>query len=633
VRRALAFLPASALGRVRLIAVLLACASLSGLVYTPDYSSFAHVLLLLPQALLVGALIWMIYNAVSRQERAAARDALLARSGAAMMAAADPEAVFAIATDASIELIENSQGAVVIIAMRDDDGALRIKSAPGLRDDVRDRTLPDAVLERPLAELAALAPGIHGWEIDELIPGRRYRFLGAARGADLSVLDAFRTLSNQVVLAEANLRSHAELDHQANHDALTQLPTRAKFFRELIAAVDAGTPGSVALLNIDLDDFKQINDVYGHQSGDELLVEVAQRVQAAGGEHGLPGRLGGDEFVLLLTGLTDPTEAARTAELLCERLVEPMRLTKATVRVGASIGVALSEEGVRASELSRRADIAMYAAKARGKNRVEVFTAGEHGDVARHRLLEDQLPYALERGEIKVFYQPYVDLHTLDWSGVEALVYWEHPTMGGVSCRELLALAERTGDIAAVTAFFLRTVAREIGAMPGGDHLRIGINLSGRQLYDPRYADAVRDVLDECRIEPSRLYLEIVESEQMDDPRARARLEELASHGVRIALDDFGTGHVSLASLSGFPIHQLKVDATFLTGDPAALDLVLSVADLLGTETLVQGVADSSLFERLRATSAACAQGDHLAPIVTGAGLAELLSAGHGVAS
>ncbi|MFI5936379.1 putative bifunctional diguanylate cyclase/phosphodiesterase [Actinoplanes sp. NPDC051494] len=581
---------------------------------------------LIPQIVLVSVLTRAICTALRRQEVAAARDALVARAGNEVLAAADVTVVHRIARETARHLTDLTPDTAMVVLQRTDEGLLVVNSV-GEIADLAGRVLPDTALTDPAGVLATAAPRMRHWYVEELIDAsERYRVLGGVRRVPEPVIDAFRTLGTQVRLGEASLRSHAELDHQANHDSLTHLPTRAKFFRELIAAVDGDAPGTVALLTIDLDDFKQVNDVYGHAAGDELLLQVAERISAAGHSTGVAGRFGGDEFVLMLTGLTDAAEAERTAELLCTHLVQPMRLTAATVRVGASIGVALTEPGVTASELTRRADIAMYSAKARGKNRVEIFSPGEHGEVARHRTLEDQLPYAIERGEIGSFYQPYLNLGTGEWSGVEALVRWAHPTMGDVNCRELLALAERTGDLSSITAYFLRTVATETAGLPGGARLQIGMNLSAHQLFDPAFAETVLDTLAECGLEPSRLALEIVESEHIDDSRARHQLDRLAAGGVRIALDDFGTGYVSLASLRAFPIHQLKVDATFIAGDPASLDLVLSVGNLLGTETVVQGVTTPEQLDRLHRTTATAAQGPLLAPIMTAAALKDLLT-------
>ncbi|WP_067503639.1 bifunctional diguanylate cyclase/phosphodiesterase [Actinoplanes sp. TFC3] len=582
---------------------------------------------LIPQILLVTALTRAIYAALGRQEQAAAREALLAQAGNEMLAATQVATVHRIALDAGQRLATLSPG-IALLVLTEDESGLRVEAAAGAGvEGLHAQVLPAAVLTDPAEVLSRIAPRILSWNVEQLAT-RSYRLVGGVRPVPEPVINAFRTLGTQVRLAEDSLRSHAELDRQANHDSLTHLPTRAKFFRELITAVDNGAPSSVAMLNIDLDDFKKVNDGYGHAAGDELLVQVARRIEEVGGNNGIAGRMGGDEFVLLLTGVADAAGTVKMAETLCDRLVEPMRLSEATVRVGASIGVAINELGTKASELTRRADIAMYSAKARGKNRVSLFTVEEHGEVARHRLLEDQLPYAIERDEIEVFYQPYLDLTTGKWAGVEALVQWGHPSMGPVNCRELLALAERTGELTAVTAFFLRRVAADIGNIPGGSKLQLGMNLSAHQLFDPQFAEAVLGTLAECKLAPSRLALEIVESEQIDDARARAQLDVLSASGVRIALDDFGTGYVSLASLRAFPIDQLKINGSFLTGAPETLDLMLSVGALLGTETLVQGVTTEEELERLRDTKATAVQGPLIAPIMPAAELAALLAEG-----
>jgi diguanylate cyclase (GGDEF)-like protein len=219
-----------------------------------------------------------------------------------------------------------------------------------------------------------LLPGFRSWQVDSLgvDPAHCEMFMVVAgrRGVAGEVLDAFRTLSHQVLLAENSCRAHADLEHLAHHDHLTQLPTRAKFFRTLQTAVDGAPAGTVALLNVDLDDFKQVNDRYGHAVGDELLVEVALRLTATGG---VAARFGGDEFALVLTGLNGPLQAEGIADRLGARLAAPMRLAGGTVTVGASIGVAMAEPGITIAELTRRADLAMYTAKAAGKNQVSTF--------------------------------------------------------------------------------------------------------------------------------------------------------------------------------------------------------------------------------------------------------------------
>jgi EAL domain-containing protein (putative c-di-GMP-specific phosphodiesterase class I) len=201
---------------------------------------------------------------------------------------------------------------------------------------------------------------------------------------------------------------------------------------------------------------------------------------------------------------------------------------------------------------------------------------------------------------------------------VEALFQWRHRGIHLIDCRELLALAERTGTLSRITGYVLRRIAAELTGLPG---LRVGLNIGAHQLLDAGFTDIVLDTLEECGFAPDRLILEVIESEHLDDPSARDQLHRLADRGVRVALDDFGTGYVSLAALRSFPIHQLKVDGEFLTGDPAALDLVLSMGRLLDTETVVLGVREPAQLDQVRRLGADAAQGDAVAGLLTGAEL------------
>jgi diguanylate cyclase (GGDEF)-like protein len=311
------------------------------------------------------------YLAMRRMETAGRREAVLARAGHAMIGRTDAAEVRAIGGQAAAELAALSPG-VAMLVIRREGGALRITNLAGAPDDLRGRrvSLDPAVL-------SALLPGYGWWQIDALgaDPSTADVLIavGGRRPVPTDVVDAFRTCSHQVVLAEQGCRVHAELHHLAHHDQLTQLPTRAKFFRTLQRALAAAEPGTIALLNVDLDDFKQVNDRYGHAAGDELLVEVGGRLAEAADGRGLAARFGGDEFAVLLTGLSGEAEAHRIAARLTARLAEPVHLSAATVTAGASVGVATAEPGILPSELTRRADLAMYAAKAAGKHRIEAF--------------------------------------------------------------------------------------------------------------------------------------------------------------------------------------------------------------------------------------------------------------------
>ncbi|GLY94093.1 hypothetical protein Acsp02_13490 [Actinoplanes sp. NBRC 103695] len=580
----------------------------------------------MPQMLLVAVVLRGIYVAIRSQERAGARAMILARTGSLLLSAPDVETVHQIGNQAAGEILALNPGFAMIILRRQPgaDG-LTVALVTGLPEDVVGRVVPDALPAGPGPLFADVAPQFQHWRIDDLAVDSRL-LVGGVKPVPDHVFDVLRSLCNQVLLGETGRRSHADLDHRANHDHLTGLPVRALFTQHLFKAVETRPPGTVALLNIDLDDFKKVNDTYGHSAGDELLVEVAFRLREAAGPAGVASRFGGDEFALLLTSLNDPTEAETIAKALCDRLVQPLRLADVTVRVGASIGVAVTEYAVTATELTRRADIAMYSAKARGKNRVRLFTPGEHGNVARHRMLEDQLPHAIDRDEIIVRYQPYRDLDTGACTGVEALAEWAHPVLGTIGWQELSDVAERTGDLAGVSGYVLRKVCAELAELPAGDGLRIGINVAAHSLL-PGFADGMLAAVAAGGLSLDRVTLEIVEAEQIDDPAAHEQLRVLAGHGVWIALDDFGTGYVSFASLRSFPIHQLKIDSSFLTGSEDALDLVLSMGEVLDTHTVVQGVTEAEYLARLRRTTASAAQGDLLASPMTAGELAAWLVA------
>jgi diguanylate cyclase (GGDEF)-like protein len=553
------------------------------------------VLGLIPQIMLVTVMMRGIFAALVRQERASAREAALARSGRDMLGLTEVAAVFERARQAAEQLISFSPGTVLLVLRRTASG-LRVSSVAGLPDRLGGTPVPASVIGAP-EWLSTLVPGIRRWRTESL-DDDLHIVVGGARTLPDDVFDAFRNLSNQLVLAEARCRANAELDRQANHDHLTQLPNRAKFFGRLAAEVDVRAPGTVALLNIDLDDFKQVNDRYGHAAGDELLVHVAARIAELGGSGGIAARFGGDEFALLLTELDDSGDAgqvaARTAELLCARLVAPIHLHDTTVTVGASIGVAVTMPGLTAGDLMRNADIAMYSAKARGKNRVEIFHPDQHGHAAEHRTREKHLGTAVERDEILIGYRPQLDPTTGGLAAIETHASWHHPLFGVLAAGELLALAGRTGNLASLGRYLLRRTFAEIAKLP--DHeARFTVDVSGRQLRDPAYADLVLDALAEAGLDPARLELEITGADPLGpaegaDSLAARQLARLADRGVRIALDATHTRWAAPAMLRTYRIDRLTVDAA----DGTAVDLARSVGRVLGTRLVMRGVADAA---------------------------------------
>jgi EAL domain-containing protein (putative c-di-GMP-specific phosphodiesterase class I) len=280
---------------------------------------------------------------------------------------------------------------------------------------------------------------------------------------------------------------------------------------------------------------------------------------------------------------------------------------------------------MRAGDLMRCADLAMYWAKARGKSRVVRYNRAEHGEVVTARVLEEHLPHAVERDEIVVYYQPHVDMHSSRCVGVEALVRWQHPSLGLVAPAEFIPIAERTGQIGLVGAHVLRTACRQMAAWSArwpGFPLRLAVNVAARQLLDRSFTQTVRQALAEAGLAPDRLTLELTESEVIDDQVAVGQLRELAGHGIRISIDDFGTGYTSLASLRAFPVHQIKIDRTFIERPgharaDAMLELVISVGRVLDLETVAEGVETEEQAETLRLAGVGIAQGYRFAHPMT----------------
>jgi diguanylate cyclase (GGDEF)-like protein len=589
------------------------------------------VLGLAPQIGAMGLLMRALFAALARQELAAACETLLARTGSRLLGHTDVLDVRAIVREAAAGLCSLVPGAGLLMVRGDGAGGV-VEGSLGLPEAPRGAVLAAGWLDGldPLhgarlggdtAALDRLAGGHRQWRAARLATAEGHRLLlvgGRDRVPD-TIYDAVRTLATQWQLAEANCGAHTELAHQAHHDQLTGLPNRTLFFRELAAAVDAARHGraGVSLLIADLDDSKQVNDAYGHADGDELLREVAARLREVGGERGLPARFGGDEFALLLDGVDDDAEVDRLADRMRERLLEPFRLTQATVSIGASIGVAGATASLTAGDLMRCADIAMYSAKAKGKNRVERFSESSHGEIAELRLLEEHLAHAVERDEIVLHYQPQIDLASDRCVGVEALVRWQHPTLGLLPPVRFVPLAERTGQIIGLGDHVLRTACRQMAAwtsLPGAAELGLAVNVAARQLVDPGFAGAVASALRDGGLPARRLVLELTESEMIDQEVARGQLRAVAELGVRIAIDDFGTGYASLSSLRSFPVHQLKIDRSFLSdGEEERADamfrLVISVGRILDLETVVEGVERPDRAELLRRTGVPLAQG------------------------
>ena len=427
----------------------------------------------------------------------------------------------------------------------------------------------------------------------------------------------------------------ARLQHEVTHDGLTGLANRALFRERLAAALGGG--GQAAVLLVDLDDFKTVNDSLGHDVGDRLLVSVADllRAQAVG----LPVRLAGDEFAMLVTdAAVDPEELARR---ILDGLSQP--ISEHRLLVQASVGVAVAGPDSSVDTVLRDADIAMYAAKQRGKAGYVRYRAGMEQPVLAHVQLGGELRRALDAGEFRVFYQPIMGLDDGRVIGVESLVRWQHPTRGLVPPAEFIPAAERTGLIVPLGRFVLRETCRQIAAWLaefGPDALQKGgANVSARQLHDPDFVSDVVAALADSGLPCDRLVLELTESAALRGQQVSRTLHALDHMGVRLALDDFGTGESSLSLLRAFPAAIVKLDKSFVDGieiddgDPAAREAreavaraVIQLAGALSLDVVAEGIENSAQARRLRELGYTLGQGYHLARPMSAAGMTMLLA-------
>jgi diguanylate cyclase (GGDEF)-like protein len=403
-----------------------------------------------------------------------------------------------------------------------------------------------------------------------------------------------------------------ELQHQALHDGLTGLPNRALILDRVEQALARSRRHhtAVSAMFIDLDNFKDINDTFGHGVGDELLCSVAARLAGALRDSDTVGRLGGDEFVVLVEGDTLDDGPDLVAQRLLDVLRDPFELGVAgrfPCSVSASVGVASGDRPC-AGDLLRDADIALYQAKAQGKNCYVVFQPAMQAAV-HHRLeLEMDLRNALGEGQFFVLYQPTFDLQSATVTGVEALLRWQHPTRGVIQPDTFIPLAESTGMIIEIGRWVLQEATRQAAAWHAeGYTLNMSVNVSARQLESDDLVREVADALAASGLDPARLTLEVTETAFMRDAIATARrLAELKAIGVRIAIDDFGTGYSSLAYLRQFPVDTLKIDRSFIsaiTTSTEAAALIRTLIQLgkdLGIETLAEGIEDQAQFTHLQ---------------------------------
>ncbi len=397
-------------------------------------------------------------------------------------------------------------------------------------------------------------------------------------------------------------RAEQRVQYLATHDEMTGLPNRGTFTEILEHAIEDARrhDRKLAVLFVDLDRFKLINDSLGHDAGDLLLKEISQRFKASLRRSDLIARLGGDEFIVLAEGLERTAQAGQIARKLLSTALKPIELMGQECRVTASIGIALfPENGDDAHKLMKKADLAMYCAKEDGKNNFQFYVKGA-GSLSIERLtLETKLRRALESDEFTLQYQPKVDIATGAVTGVEALLRWWNAELGGVSPARFIPVAEDTGLIVQIGKWVLRTACAQNVAWQeqGLPAIRMAVNLSPRQFNDPRLLRDIGDVLQQTGMSPELLELEITESVVMNDvDRAVKKLAAIKEMGIRLAIDDFGTGYSSLAQLKRFPIDTLKVDRSFIreipkhVEDEAITEAIIAMGRTLGVTVVAEGV-------------------------------------------
>lgn len=506
------------------------------------------------------------------------------------------------------------------------DAAMRAAAA-----EMQVRAMALATLTRPdgtvLGTLVALSDEPMSWEDQQL------QLL-----ADLAETAATE-LQLRHALSEREMRER-QLRHDSLHDALTGLPNRSLFMKRLTdASMRARRDGDglFAVLFLDLDDFKLVNDSMGHHVGDEVLVIVARRLEECVRGGDIVARLGGDEFAILLERVIDARDTALVAERVQEALREPMTIGGYEWVSTASIGVVLSSSANERPEyLLRSADMAMYRAKHQGRAHFEMFDRAMHAEALTRLQMENDLRHAVERQEFTLHYQPIVALDTGRVHAVEALMRWQHPDRGNIPPNEFIPVAEDTGLIVPMGRWALREACAQVRTLerrnPAAAGLRLSVNLSVREFAQLDLVRTVAAILQETGLPPQQLQLEITESAIIGQQHpALQTIAELRQLGVRIHLDDFGTGYSSLSYLHRLPLDAIKIDRAFTSAMEAeerprlVIQAILALVGAIGLDVIAEGVASSDQLAMLRRMGCPLGQGYYFSPPLPAGALDELL--------
>jgi diguanylate cyclase (GGDEF)-like protein/PAS domain S-box-containing protein len=455
--------------------------------------------------------------------------------------------------------------------------------------------------------------------------------------------EACRMVGSQTDITERRL-AEEQLLHNALYDGLTGLPNRVLFNDRLDYALERTKrrPDYLfAVLFLDLDRFKVVNDSLGHAVGDQLLIAVARRLQVCLRTVDTVARLGGDEFTILLEDIKSVADATHTAERILHRLNQPFRIAEQDVFISTSIGIALGRAPSRpgyeqAADLLRDADIAMYRAKVQGKARYVMFDDAMHAGALSLLRMEMDLRQAIKNHEFQVYYQPIVSVGSGTTLGFEALVRWDHPQHGFIAPAEFIPVAEETGLISAIDRIVLSAACGQmrewIDQFPNHPDLTVSVNLSGKHFSQPDLAEQVTCILQETELPAKHLKLEITESAIMEDAESAAvTLKKLRALGIHLSIDDFGTGYSSLSYLRRFPINTLKIDRSFIEGvgaegeDAEIVQIIVALAHNLGMDVTAEGVETPEQLAKLLSFSCQQAQGYYFSKAVDGPAAAAIL--------
>jgi diguanylate cyclase (GGDEF)-like protein len=435
------------------------------------------------------------------------------------------------------------------------------------------------------------------------------------------------TLEQAVTARTQGLETaNKQLRHMATHDALTGLPNRVLMDDRLSQSiVHADRQGQIfALVLLDLDRFKLVNDSLGHRAGDELLKEVAQRLKSIVREVDTVARLGGDEFVLIIAPGAEPDAAQQVAGRILEAMRAPVRIAGIEIHTSPSIGIAFYPNDATTIEtLLAQADAAMYYAKQRGRNNFQCFKPGMNTATQQKVRLESDMRVALAQKQFELHYQPKVNTSTGIVHGAEALLRWRHPVRGSISPVEFIPIAEESGLIGGIGAWVVGEACRQARAWQdsGLPPLRVAVNLSPSQFRQGNIVEMIRDALDQAGLEPRFLEVELTESTVMSDPEESiAILEKLSTMGVLVSVDDFGTGYSSMSYLRRFPIDKLKIDRSFISevmsrpDDASIVRAIVSLAHSLRLKVVAEGVESAEQLEFLKTLGCDQYQGYHFSP-------------------